>query len=60
MSEFSVNSNIKNQDFIIHILHNLPEEFVIILVGLENHLATTGPDVLTIKVKRDKLNTGKK
>ena len=37
----------------MHVLNNLPKEYNIIL---ENHLISTGPDVLTIEVVHNKLN----
>ena len=34
----------------INVLNNLPEEYDVILNGLENHLTLSCPNVLTIKV----------
>ena len=40
----------------IHVLNNLPEDFNVILDGLENHLMMTGDDALTINVICKKFN----
>ena len=39
-----------DEDFMIHILNNLPEEYYVILDGLENRLTASGDDALTIEV----------
>ena len=49
MSEFDTKGI---YDFMIHVFNNLPEEFDVILNGLENYL--TGPDKMTIEVICDK------
>ena len=40
----------------IHILNNLPEEYDVILDGLENRLTVIGENALTIDTIREKLN----
>ena len=40
--------NVSDEDFMIHILKNLPKEYDIILDGLENCLMVTGDNALTI------------
>ena len=50
MNKFRQKGNIMEEDFMIHILNNYPEEYDMILDGLENCLMTTGEDGLTINV----------
>ena len=45
-----------NEDFVVCVLNNLPEEYDMILDGLENHLTSKSDDALTIKVIREKMN----
>ena len=56
MNEFSQKGNITDDDFIIHLLNNLPKEYDIILDGLKNHLMASGDNVLKIDVIHEKLN----
>ena len=56
MTEFSLKDSISKEDFVIYILNNLPEEYTVILVGLENCLTSSVPDACTIKVIYKKLN----
>ena len=56
MSEFGTKVSITDDDFMIHVLGNLYEEYNIILDGLVHHLTLTGPDAMTIEVNCDKLN----
>ena len=56
MSEFGTEDSVKDEDFMIHVLNNLPEEYDVVMDGLENQLMLTGPDVLIIKVICDELN----
>ena len=56
MIEFGKKGNISDKDFMIHILNNLPEEYDIILDGLENCLTAMGENALTIDAIRKKLN----
>ena len=46
----------KREDFMIHVLNNLPEEYDVILDGLENHLMATGENALTVDSIHEKLN----
>ena len=41
----------------IHILNNLPEEYDVILDGLENHLMMNGPYMVTNEVTYENLIT---
>ena len=50
MNEFGQKRNVSDEDFMIHILNNLPKEDDVILDGLENHLTTPGDDALTINL----------
>ena len=43
----------------IHVLNNLSEEYNVILDGIENHLTSSGYEVLTIEVICKKLNKEK-
>ena len=54
--EFGQNGSITDEDFMIHILNNLPEDYDVILKGLENHLTATWDDALTINVIQRRLN----
>ena len=56
MNEFGQKGNISDEDFMIHMLSNLPEEYDVILDGLENRLMATGENALTIDTIREKLN----
>ena len=56
MSEFGLEGNITNEDFMIHVLHNLPVEYNMILDGLENCHTSSRDDTLTIEVIYAKLN----
>ena len=56
MSKFRVKGNIDKEDLVTHVLNNVPKEYDMILVGLENHLALSHPIMLTIKVMCKKLN----
>ena len=44
MNEFGLKGNVSEDDFMIHVLHNLPKEYDVILDGFENHLMVTGND----------------
>ena len=56
MTEFGQKGNISDEDFMMHILNNLPKEQDVILDGLENRLTTTGDNSLTIDSIRGRLN----
>ena len=56
MSKCGVKGNIKNEDLMIIILNNLPEEYDMILNGFESGLASSGPNTLTIEVISKKTN----
>ena len=56
MSNFSLKGKKTYEDFMIHILNNLPKKYDVILDGLENHLTMSGDDTLTIVVICKKLN----
>ena len=48
MNEFCQKGNVSDEDFMIHILNNLSEEYDVVLNGLENRQTATGDDALTI------------
>ena len=56
MTEFRQKGNVSDKDFMICILNNLPEEYDVILNGLENRLTATGENALTIDLIHEKLN----
>ena len=56
MTAFGQKGNVSDEDFMIHVLNNLPEEYDVILDGLENRLTATGENALTIDLIRKKLN----
>ena len=58
MNEFCHKGNVSDQDFLIHVLNNLPKKYDVILNELENHLTTTRDDSLTINSIHKKLITG--
>ena len=55
MKEFGQNGNVSDEDFMIHVLNNLPEEYDVIFKRLENHLMATGDDALTTDLICEKL-----
>ena len=50
-------SAISEKDFMVKILNNLPEEYDVILDGLENRLEASGNQKLTLEGIRDKLGS---
>jgi hypothetical protein len=58
MDSISLSSKMNDQDFMIHILNNLPESYDVILDGMESRfmLPDSDPSKLTIENIRDKLN----
>ena len=56
MTKFGKKGNVSDEDFMIHILNNLPEEYDVILDRLENCLMVTGENALMINSIREKLN----
>ena len=56
MNEFRLKGSTTDEDFMIHVLNNLPDDYNVILDGLENCLMVTRDDVLTIDVMCEKLN----
>jgi hypothetical protein len=58
MDSISLSSKMNDQDFMIHILNNLPESYDVILDGMESRLMLpdSDPSKLTIENIRDKLN----
>ena len=60
MNKFGQKGNVSDEDFMIHILNNFPEEYDVVLNGLESHLTATGDDALTINSICKKLNHGYK
>ena len=56
MTKFGQKGNVSDEDFMIHVLNNLFEEYNVILDGLENHLTVTGENALTIDSICEKLN----
>ena len=59
MDSISLSSKMSDQDFMIHILNNLPESYDVILDGMESRLMLpdSDPNKLTIENIRDKLNS---
>ena len=58
MDNICLSTKMSDQDFLIHILNNLPEEYDVVLDGLESRLMLDESDKnkLTIKDVQDKLN----
>ena len=56
MTKFGQKGNLSDEDFMIHVLNNLPEEYNVILDGLKNRLMATGENALTIDLICEKLN----
>ena len=56
MTKFGQKGNISDEDFMIHILNNLPEEYDVILDRLKNHLTVTRENALTIDLIHEKLH----
>ena len=56
MNKFGQKGSVSDEDFMIHVLNNLPEEYDVILDGLENRLMATGENALNIDSIREKLN----
>ena len=56
MNEFGQKGSVSDEDFMIHVLNNLPNEYDVILDGLENRLMATGENALTINSIHEKLN----
>ena len=59
MDSISLSSKMSDQDYMIHILNNLPESYDVILDGMESRLMLpdSDPNKLTIENIRDKLNS---
>ena len=56
ITKFRQKGNVSDEDFMIHLLNNLPMEYDVILDGLENHLTATGKNALSIDSIHKKLN----
>ena len=58
MDNIEISAKMSDLDFMIHVLNNLPEEYDVVLDGLENRLMLPESDSnkLTIENIRDKLN----
>ena len=56
MDEFGQKSNISDEGFMIYILINFPEDYDVILKGLENCLTVTRDNAPTIDMIHKKLN----
>ena len=56
MNKFRQKGSMTDEDFMIHILNNLPEEYDVILDALDSCLMVTRDDVLTINVIHEKSN----
>ena len=56
MNKFCLKDSITDKDFMIHVLNNFPEDYNVILNGLENCHPATGNKVLTIHVIHKKMN----
>ena len=48
MKKFRLKGSITENDFMIHVLNNMPKDYDVILDRLENHLTATGDDEMTI------------
>ena len=55
MNEFGLKGSITDENFIIHVLNDLPKEHDVILDGLDNCLTVSGDNALTIEVISKKL-----
>ena len=55
-NKFSQKGSVSDEDFMIHVLNNLPNEYDVIPDGLENHLTVIGENALNIDSIREKLN----
>ena len=55
MSKFRLKGNITDENVMLQLLNNLPEEYDVIL---DNHLSSSRENALTIKVICEKLNHG--
>ena len=60
MNEFRLKDNIREEDFMIHVLNNLPKEYEVPLDGLEHHLTLSGDDALTFNFTWKNWTTGAK
>ena len=56
MTKFRQKGSVSDEDFMIHVLNNLPEEYDVILDGLENRLMATRENALMIDSICEKLN----
>ena len=56
MTKFRQKGNVSDEDFMMHVLNNLPKEYDVILDGLENHLTISGDNALTGDSILEKLN----
>ena len=58
MNKISLSTQMSDQDFMIHVLNNLPEEYDVVLDGMESRLllADSDPNKLTIEDVRAKVN----
>ena len=56
MTEFGQKGYILDEDFMIHVLNNLPMEYTVILNGLKNRLTATRDNALTTDLICEKLN----
>ena len=48
MNKFRLKGNITDEDLMIHVMYDLPEEYDVILDGLKNCLTLSGDDALTM------------
>ena len=60
MNEFGIKGKITDEDFMIHILNNFPQEYHVILDWLKNYLTASRDDVSILQVIWEKLNHGYK
>ena len=56
VNKLGCKGSISNEDFMIHTLNNLPEEYDVILNGLKNSPMSSGTDALMIEIIQEKLN----
>ncbi len=57
MTDIGLVGRMSDMEFMIHVLNNLPEEYVVVLDSLETRLVLTGEDKLTLESLREKLDS---
>ena len=56
LANLELKENINDEDLMIHVIDNFPDEYVIILVVLENHHRSSDPNAMVIEVICKKMN----